>query len=248
MAHRDTLLTMAKLAEQAERFQDMAKDMKAVVEIGTELSEEENNLLSVAYKNLLGTRRTSWRAIARIENKTVGTEKELKIIKDYRETIGRELKSICDEVLALLNENLIPRAKSAEPKVFYLKMKGDYYRYLAEVALEKDKKSVAEISHQAYGDALEMCKAELITTNPLRLGLCLNFSVFYFETLGDSVKACQLAKEAFDGAVADLDTLSEENYKDSTLIMQLLKDNLTVWSTHTEPQPQQYKDTLDTVS
>lgn len=63
-----------------------------------------------------------------------------------------------------------------------------------------------------------------------RLGLALNFSVFYFEILNAPDRACRLAKAAFDDAIAELDTLSEESYKDSTLIMQLLRDNLTLWT------------------
>ena len=62
------------------------------------------------------------------------------------------------------------------------------------------------------------------------MGLALNFSVFYYEILNSPDRACRLAKAAFDDAIAELDTLSEESYKDSTLIMQLLRDNLTLWT------------------
>lgn len=71
---------------------------------------------------------------------------------------------------------------------------------------------------------------ELAPTHPIRLGLALNFSVFYYEILNSPDRACRLAKAAFDDAIAELDTLSEESYKDSTLIMQLLRDNLTLWT------------------
>jgi 14-3-3 protein epsilon len=58
----------------------------------------------------------------------------------------------------------------------------------------------------------------------------LNFSVFYYEILNSPDRACHLAKQAFDDAIAELDSLSEESYRDSTLIMQLLRDNLTLWT------------------
>lgn len=82
----------------------------------------------------------------------------------------------------------------------------------------------------AYKAASEIAGAELPPTHPIRLGLALNFSVFYYEILNSPDRACHLAKQAFDDAIAELDTLSEESYKDSTLIMQLLRDNLTLWT------------------
>jgi 14-3-3 protein epsilon len=108
--------------------------------------------------------------------------------------------------------------------------KGDYHRYLAEFATGNDRKEAAENSLVAYKAASDISMTELPPTHPIRLGLALNFSVFYYEILNSPDRACRLAKAAFDDAIAELDTLSEESYKDSTLIMQLLRDNLTLWT------------------
>lgn len=108
--------------------------------------------------------------------------------------------------------------------------KGDYHRYLAEFAAGDVRKSAATAAHEAYKSATEIAQTELPPTHPIRLGLALNFSVFYYEILNSPDRACHLAKQAFDDAIAELDTLSEESYKDSTLIMQLLRDNLTLWT------------------
>uniref|UniRef100_A0A671LW91 14-3-3 protein beta/alpha-A-like n=2 Tax=Sinocyclocheilus TaxID=75365 RepID=A0A671LW91_9TELE len=223
------LVQKAKLAEQAERYDDMAAAMKAVTEGDIELSNEERNLLSVAYKNVVGARRSSWRVVSSIEQKTEGSDKKQQMVKEYREKIEKELKEICNDVLVLLDKYLIPKATPAESKVFYLKMKGDYYRYLAEVAVGEEKTIIAN-SQEAYKDAFEISKAEMQPTHPIRLGLALNFSVFYYEILNAPDQACKLAKTAFDEAIAELDSLNEESYKDSTLIMQLLRDNLTLWT------------------
>jgi hypothetical protein len=107
-------------------------------------------------------------------------------------------------------------------------MQGDYYRYLADVSGEEDRQANVGFSQEAYTSAFDISKAEMAPTHPIRLGLALNFSVFYYEITSAPEKACQLAKQAFDDAIAELDTLNEESYKDSTLIMQLLRDNLTV--------------------
>ncbi|XP_026863046.1 tyrosine 3-monooxygenase/tryptophan 5-monooxygenase activation protein, beta polypeptide like [Electrophorus electricus] len=227
---KSELVQKAKLAEQAERYDDMACVMKQVTEAGGDLSNEERNLLSVAYKNVVGARRSSWRVISSIEQKSDGGQKKQEMAKEYLVKIETELKDICDDVLTLLEKYLIPKANPAESKVFYLKMKGDYYRYLAEVASGDEKTTIIENSEKAYKDAFEISKADMQPTHPIRLGLALNFSVFYYEIANLREQACMLAKTAFDEAIAELDSLNEESYKDSTLIMQLLRDNLTLWT------------------
>ncbi|XP_069362434.1 14-3-3 protein zeta isoform X3 [Maniola hyperantus] len=139
---KEELVQRAKLAEQAERYDDMAAAMKEVTETGVELSNEERNLLSVAYKNVVGARRSSWRVISSIEQKTEGSERKQQMAKEYRVKVEKELREICYDVLGLLDKHLIPKASNPESKVFYLKMKGDYYRYLAEVATGETRNSL----------------------------------------------------------------------------------------------------------
>ena len=115
-------------------------------------------------------------------------------------------------------------------KVFYLNMKGDYLRYLAEIKKDADDKAEVGAAADVYQEAWEFSRAELEPTHPIHLGLALNYSVYYFEIMDDKEKACQLAKSAFNDAISMLDSLKEDSYKDSTLIMQLLRDNLTLWS------------------
>jgi len=236
MSDKEEQVQRAKLAEQAERYDDMAQAMKQVTETGVELSNEERNLLSVAYKNVVGARRSSWRVISSIEQKTDGSGKKQQMAREYREKVEKELRDICQDVLGLLDQYLIPKASSPESKVFYLKMKGDYYRYLAEVATGDARMGVIDDSQKSYQEAFDIARAEMQPTHPIRLGLALNFSVFYYEILNSPDKACQLAKQAFDDAIAELDTLNEDSYKDSTLIMQLLRDNLTLWTSDTQAE------------
>ncbi|XP_058499214.1 14-3-3 protein beta/alpha-1 [Solea solea] len=231
---KNDLVQKAKLAEQAERYDDMAAAMKSVTEQSGDLSNEDRNLLSVAYKNVVGARRSSWRVISSIEQKAEGNDKKTQMAREYREKIETELQEICNDVLNLLDNFLIANAIAPESKVFYLKMKGDYYRYLSEVASGDSKKDTVDNSQKAYQEAFEISKGEMQPTHPIRLGLALNFSVFYYEILNNPDKACTLAKTAFDEAIAELDTLNEDSYKDSTLIMQLLRDNLTLWTSENQ--------------
>jgi 14-3-3 protein epsilon len=232
-ASRDDDVYQAKLAEQAERYEEMVESMKKVAKMDQELTVEERNLLSVAYKNLIGARRASWRIITNIESKeeSKSENNRMTLIKKYRSQVEKELHDICQDILDLLDKNLLANAASGESKVFYLKMKGDYHRYKAEFATQEDRKEAAENSLVAYTKANDIAQNELPPTHPIRLGLALNFSVFYYEILNTPERACRLAKQAFDDAIAELDTLNEDTYKDSTLIMQLLRDNLTLWTT-----------------
>ncbi|SAM07575.1 hypothetical protein [Absidia glauca] len=186
---RENNVYMAKLAEQAERYDEMVSFTKEVAKLGVELTVEERNLLSVAFKNVIGARRASWRIVSSIEQKeeSKGNTAQVEKIKTYRQKIELELQDVCKDILNVLTDHLIPNAQG-------------------------------------------VAQTDLAPTHPIRLGLALNFSVFYYEILNSPDRACHLAKQAFDDAIAELDTLSEESYKDSTLIMQLLRDNLTLWT------------------
>jgi len=233
MDDKSTNVYMAKLAEQAERYDEMDEYMKQVAQDSNEdLSLEERNLLSVAYKNVVGARRASLRIIGSIKSKEAEKgEKDKEVaVGAYQTKVEQELNTICEDILTLLDEKLIAKASaSAEASVFYLKMKADYYRYLAEFAIGSKKTEHASNADKAYKEATDKA-AELAPTHPIRLGLALNYSVFLYEVQSKSSEACDLAKAAFDDAIAELDTLDEESYKDSTLIMQLLRDNLTLWT------------------
>merc|ERR1712160_125697 len=207
---------------------EMITFMKEMGRQPQELTVEERNLLSVAYKNVIGSRRASWRVVTSIEQK--GDSDKMEIIKDYKSKIECELVEICNDILGIIEESLIPNSTSEEAKVFYYKMKGDYHRYLSEFQTGDTRKESAGSALEAYQAASGIASSDLPPTHPIRLGLALNFSVFYYEILNAPDKACSIAKQAFDDAIAELDTLNEESYKDSTLIMQLLRDNLTLWT------------------
>lgn len=164
---------------------EMVEAMKKVASLDVELTVEERNLLSVAYKNVIGARRASWRIITSIEQKeeNKGAEEKLEMIKTYRGQVEKELRDICSDILNVLEKHLIPCATTGESKVFYYKMKGDYHRYLAEFATGTDRKDAAENSLIAYKAASDIAMNDLPPTHPIRLGLALNFSVseyFFF--------------------------------------------------------------------
>jgi len=218
---RDDLVSLARTSESAERYEDMCMVMSKLVKTNKdELQVEERNLLSVAFKNVVGARRASLRSLV--------TEGEA--TKLYKKQLQAELKKVCTTILDLLKDSLIDESKSQDDaQVFYLKMGADYYRYLAECVPDENNE-YAKLANDFYKKAFEIAKEILPSTHPIRLGLALNYSVCKYEIVKEPVLACKLAKEAFDEAISELDKLEEADYKDSTLIMQLLRDNLTLWT------------------
>ena len=222
------LMVLLTLSEQAERYKDMSKYAIELIDFPGRppLTEKQRNFLSVAYKNVVGAKRSAWRVISSIEDKG---SYDSDIVTEYRKGIEKELLELCVEVIGLLDERLLKEDNDTEGKVFYLKMKGDYLRYMAEVITGNERSSLANRIYDAYNEATEAA-TDLANTHPIKLGLALNYSVFYYEIENNAQKAVELAKRAFDVAIAELDNLKEDHYKDSTLIMQLLRDNLTLWT------------------
>jgi len=228
------LVELVRVAETAERYEDMCKFVKKLVETksekGEDLDVDERNLLSVAYKNVVGSKRASWRTLSGGFD-----DADEELLNKYKAIVEDELESICQEVLNLLTKHLCKNVEGNgdETEVFYLKMCGDYYRYLSEF---REKQQFKDSAEEFYKKAMDVAEANLNETHPTRLGLALNFSVCYYEILKEPEKACDLAKKSFDAAIEKLDTLNDASYKDSTLIMQLLRDNLTLWTSSNEEQ------------
>merc|ERR1712056_114083 len=132
------------------------------------------------------------------KEKTKGNEEQAKHAKEYCAKVEGELQKICDKILALLDGNLIGKASNGESKVFYQKMKADYYRYIAEFSDGDAKSKAAENARLAYAEAQTVAEKDLAVTHPIRLGLALNFSVFQYEVLSNPDEACKMARTAFE--------------------------------------------------
>nr|ACD54742.1 tyrosine 3/tryptophan 5-monooxygenase activation protein zeta polypeptide-like protein [Adineta vaga] len=217
MINRNEQLELAKLAEQAKRYPDMIVAMRKIIEMDGELTDEERNLFSISYKQVVIAYRLAWRTLSEVVQDVENSEFQREIAKKYQKTIKIELMESCNEVLTLLNRYLNPKARTSESKMFYLKMKGDYNRYLTEVANSDDRQRFAEESERAYSDGFEIAKTHTRVTNPMRLSLALSLSVFYFEILNKKHIACCLAKEAFDDGFRGLAELDGEAYRGNYL-------------------------------
>eukprot|EP00403_Amphidinium_massartii_P012724 CAMPEP_0178422464 /NCGR_PEP_ID=MMETSP0689_2-20121128/27189_1 /TAXON_ID=160604 /ORGANISM="Amphidinium massartii, Strain CS-259" /LENGTH=250 /DNA_ID=CAMNT_0020044033 /DNA_START=27 /DNA_END=775 /DNA_ORIENTATION=+ len=236
---REQNLFLAKLAEQAERYDEMAMLMAEATRGGGNLllTVDERNLLSVAFKNAVGSRRAACRIVRSIQSaeEAKGNHREATFACEYCRTIAEEAQSLCHTALTTLTQLQSAHDDAATSKenldgiIFLHKMEGDYHRYLAEMLDGDQQAQAAAASRGAYQKAQEMVKL-LPPTSPVRLGMLLSYSVFQYEVLQNHEDAYKMAKEAFDEALTDLENVPEEEYKEATLLMQLLRDNLTLWS------------------
>jgi len=225
---------LAMLAEQCNRFEDMMEFLDVMVKNKTEgLTSDERNLLSIAYKNTISLRRTAIRTLLAYEMKEKKKDESayLPYIVEYKKRVEKELEELCEKIIKTIDVSLLSRATDDESRVFYHKMKADYYRYIAENIEAERKKIFADKSLASYEEAMNTAN-NLDITNPIRLGLALNFSVFYYEVIGDQERACNIAKETIDKANQPLSNIDadDEEHKDAISIINLLQENLSMWT------------------
>jgi 14-3-3 protein epsilon len=226
------------LAEQCNRFNEMVSFLEDMLKSrDKDLNSDERNLLSIAYKNSISGLRSALRTIMAYENKEKKKENStfLPYIQEYRKKVEDELTKTCKNVLKVIDEDLLKKAEDDEAKVFYVKMKGDYNRYIAEYAEGDLKKQVSDDALKSYNEASETAKS-LPVLNPIALGLALNFSVFYYEVMNDHSKAIDIASQALDKANKELPNIDEDadDNRDTVSIVNLLKENLDMWKSEEE--------------
>ncbi|OHT16045.1 14-3-3 protein [Tritrichomonas foetus] len=229
---RDLKFFMARVADQAERYQDVIAHLDVIINSDPKLSADERNLLSVAYKALTGSSRSALRTVnAFLEDESIKAIPErVSKLTDLKNRLVKELDDHCNELIQLTDSKLLPAADDAATKVFYEKLKADYYRYSVEFKPESDRKDGSDKAKASYEAAMNIATAELTKANPSYLGLALNYSVFLYEIIGQKQEAIDLADKSFKEAVDLLDELGEDEYSEATLILQLLKDNVALWT------------------
>ena len=209
---------LARVCESMENYAEMREYMPLVCAEKfakkEELSVNERALFSVSYQNLIGELRASLRSIC--EEHEEGA---------YKNVIMQRGKSLINEGLDIMNDLLL-YSKHTQNILFYRKTQGDYLRYLAEFVEGHDKEMAKMKSKNAYHEQAKLSSTCLSPTDPIRLGLALSTAVFTYEILGDKQTAIQIAKDAFNKALAKIDEIEEDKYRDVTLILQLLRDNL----------------------
>lgn len=233
---REEYVYLAKIYDRAEKYDDMIKYIRKFIEMDPNLSVEERDIFSAGFKNLISSKRSSFRILQLLEKKEQKKKSpNLASLNEVKNTVENEINKICDKILNILNDYLLPAADvyDKEDFVFYLKLQGDYFRYKAEISNQSDLNDFHNLlceAEQAYQKAYEIAESELHISNPIRLGVALNFSVFCYEIANQKEEAIEIAKMAFEESMKVLDELERNKAKDTIIIIQILKENLILWN------------------
>ena len=228
---RDEYIYLAKLYEKAEKLEDMIFCINKFIEIDPKLSISEKDLFSNSFRIVIKLKRSSYRTLNEIEKLELKkNSNHVKLISDIKYRVELEIKSICDNIQSLIDKYTLPAVNDYESKVFYLKLKADYYRYKSEVSLNEEYIRCINLAEKNYNEALEISERHLPLSDQNRLGLILNFSIFYYEckkSKEDSVKLCQPIYNELKKIKQDLE---KKQMRNSLLILELIKENLILWT------------------
>ena len=230
-------LYLIKLFQRTERYPEMVKAINKYVEQNPKLSKEEQKMLCDGYKNIISDKRNSLRLLNNLskkeeeEGKPINHKKQINIIK---EKIQNELISIFKEIHSMLDQFLIPNSQDIETKIFYMKIKADYYRYHCEFAEGDQFDESKNNAQKIYKEAYDMAIKNLNIYNSIRLGLSLNYSVFEYEIMDNKNEAYDIAQKAYDEAMKVVDDVEKDRTSDNLLLIQLLKENLNLWNNEME--------------
>ena len=225
-------LFQALLAQQCGRYDDMITSLENLLkQRNKDFSPEERELLSFGYISYINTQRKSLYMVMAYETKEKKKEnsKFISYIRDYR----KEVESNYTKVGQKLNNSLdiiIKKAETKEANIFYRKLKGDINRYMGEYAKEDLRDRIIKDGLNGYHEALNMAK-DFPVMNKLYLGLVLNFSLFYYEVIGERRNAIKISEECINKVIKELEKNKDEKVEDKIVneIIELIKENLKNW-------------------
>ena len=226
---------MSHVCEKVERFDDMCEYIKRVMSMEQEMSEAEREYMTIAFKEAVNSRRRSWRAICSLERQEEERQsRHINIVRDYRDRIEKEMMHYIEDMVNILEGRLIPNSLDveAETRAYYMKMKADYCRYIAEVTTGDQHTRHCEKAVLAYDEGLKLVSGRLSPAHPLLLSIHLNRTVMAYEVLCDDEGAVRDAKAALEAGVKDVDNIEEDEAQEASVLLKMLKDNLTLWTTN----------------
>jgi hypothetical protein len=223
----DDAIYMVRVAQELGRPQDMIPLAKHVLRLSRRVDMQQRVILSQAYHESVNGLRQSF-SVVQFVGHTADTPEKVQAVESYLAKLRAELRAICLELIQMTDEKLLPVATSRTDEIFYYKMKGDYWRYDAEFEVRELREHAVANAQSSYETAMAMADEDLDATNPIRLGLILNYCVFLVEVKGDTEHGKAVAGATLESAEAKIVEWNTQR-QDADICLKLLRDNCELW-------------------
>ena len=228
---REELIFLSKLYTKAELYKEVINFIKEFIKLNPKLEKEECDIISTGFKNMISDKRSSWFTLQSMERKEKKKKKNtLKEIKEIKNHIENEIRETCKELQDLIDKELLPKNEEDEILVFLYKLKADYFRYICEFAEGNELLDNLIKAEEFYKKAYEIADKKLPIINCNRVSVALNYAIFLYETKKDKKNGFDIAQNTFKESMKFIEDLEKPKYRDTLLIIQLLKENIIFWN------------------
>ena len=228
---REELIFLSKLYTKAELYKEVINFIKEFIKLNPKIEKEECDIISTGFKNMISEKRSSWFTLQSMERKEKKKKKNtIKEIKEIKNHIENEIRETCKELQDLVDKELLPKNEEDEVLVFLYKLKADYFRYICEFAEGNEYQDNLIKAEEYYKKAYEIADKKLPIINCNRVSVALNYAIFLYETKKDKKSGFDIAQNTFKESMKFIDDLEKPKYRDTLLIIQLLKENIIFWN------------------
>ena len=233
---REEYIYLSKLYTKAEEYNKVIEFIEEFIKLNPKLDKEECDILSTGFKNMITDKRASWFTLNSMERKE--KKKKKNTVKEIKNHIENELREICNKLQEIVDKNLIPNNDEVDTLVFLYKLKADYFRYICEFAEGKEYEKNLIEAEKYYKKAFEISEKKLPIINCNRVSVGLNYAIFLYEIKKDKMAGFDLAQNTFKESMKFIDDLEKSKYRDTLLIIQLLKENIIFWNSEMSEEEQ----------
>ena len=228
---REELIFLSKLYTKAELYKEVINFIKEFIKLNPKIEKEECDIISTGFKNMISEKRSSWFTLQSMERKEKKKKKNtIKEIKEIKNHIENEIRETCKELQDLVDKELLPKNEEDEVLVFLYKLKADYFRYICEFAEGNELLDNLIKAEEFYKKAYEIADKKLPIINCNRVSVALNYAIFLYETKKDKKNGFDIAQNTFKESMKFIEDLEKPKFRDTLLIIQLLKENIIFWN------------------
>ncbi|OHT05640.1 14-3-3-like protein GF14 epsilon [Tritrichomonas foetus] len=228
----DDVFFLANILHEISRPKDGLELLYKFAEKKPSFNSSERSSFGIIFKASVDSIRKSLRILADhyADEEENNHSEYCDRIKEVQAKSFDDLEKLCNETLDAIINFLLPNAENIQSEVFFLKLKGDIYRYISEFATGEEREKSLLNAETAYSSAIPKATDHLIEADPVRLGLLLNYAVFKYEHKRDCEDAKELLRNAIENVGNDFSDLTQEAVDETKSIIEVMQSNLNNWS------------------